>query len=169
MRLALGLAGKGRGTVSPNPLVGAVIVKDNVFVSGGFHAAAGYNHAEINAIENAEDKLGSRLPEGLKLYVTLEPCSIHGRTPPCTDALIRNKFSEIIISVLDPNPKINGQGILKLRQAGIKVRTGLLQKQGEKLNEIFFTNIQKGRPLFVCKTAATLDGNLAAKPVIQNG
>jgi len=163
MRLALGLAGKGRGTVSPNPLVGAVIVKDNVFVSGGFHAAAGYNHAEINAIENAEDKLGSRLPKGLKLYVTLEPCSMHGRTPPCTDALIRNKFSEIIISVLDPNPKINGQGILKLRQAGIKVRTGLLQKQGEKLNEIFFTNIQKGRPFICAKTAATLDGNLAAK------
>lgn len=163
MRLALNLAGKGKGTVSPNPLVGAVIVKDNVFISGGFHAAAGYNHAEINAIENAENKLGGRLPEGLKMYVTLEPCSIHGRTPPCTDALIRNKFSEIIISVSDPNPKINGQGILKLKQAGIKVRTGLLQKQGEKLNEIFFTNILKGRPFICAKTAATLDGNLAAK------
>ena len=163
MRMALMLAEKGRGTVSPNPMVGAVITKDNVFISGGFHAAAGYNHAEINAIENAVKKFGGRLPEGLKMYVTLEPCSIYGRTPPCTDAIISNKFSEIIISVLDPNPKINGEGAAKLKNAGIKVKTGLLQKEAEKLNEIFFTNITKNRPFICAKTASTLDGNLAAK------
>ena len=163
MRIALTLAGKGKGTVSPNPLVGAVIVKDGIFISGGFHAAAGYEHAEINAIKNAKIKLGGRLPEGLKMYVTLEPCSIYGRTPPCTDALISNKFSEIIISIQDPNPEINGQGLFKLRQAGLKARTGLLQKQAEQLNEIFFTNIKKNRPFICAKTASTLDGNLAAR------
>ncbi|MDD3521109.1 MAG: bifunctional diaminohydroxyphosphoribosylaminopyrimidine deaminase/5-amino-6-(5-phosphoribosylamino)uracil reductase RibD [Actinomycetota bacterium] len=163
MGMALHLAEKGKGTVSPNPMVGAVIVKDNIFISGGFHAKAGFNHAEINAIENAKKKIGYKLPEGLKMYVTLEPCSIYGRTPPCADSLISNKFSEIIISILDPNPKINGQGFIKLKQAGLNVRTGLLEEQAKKLNEIFFTNIIKKRPFICAKTASTLDGNLAAR------
>ncbi len=163
LKLALDLAKKGAGTVSPNPMVGAVITKNDVFIAGGFHAAAGYNHAEINAIENAKNKFGGKLPEGLKMYVTLEPCSIYGKTPPCTDALISNKFSEIIISTPDPNPEINGNGILTLKKAGLLVRSGLLEEQAKKLNEIFFTNILKKRPFVVAKTASTLDGNLAAK------
>lgn len=163
MKMALDLAKKGTGTVSPNPMVGAVITKNDTFVAGGFHAAAGYNHAEINAIRNAREKFDGNLPDSLKMYVTLEPCSIHAKTPPCTDALIANKFSEIIVSTTDPNPKINGKGLQALKNAGIIVKTGLLEAQARKLNEIFFANILKKRPFICAKIASTLDGNLAAK------
>ncbi|MHB1377236.1 MAG: bifunctional diaminohydroxyphosphoribosylaminopyrimidine deaminase/5-amino-6-(5-phosphoribosylamino)uracil reductase RibD [Candidatus Humimicrobiaceae bacterium] len=157
MNIAYTLAEKGRGTTSPNPLVGAVIVKDGKMISSGYHKMAGTPHAEINAINAVKS-----IPEGSKIYVTLEPCSFYGKTPPCTEALIKHKFSEVIISTIDPNPKVNGQGVKLLEKAGIAVKTGLMEEKTKKQNEIFFTHITKKRPFICVKIASTIDGKLAA-------
>ena len=157
MNTAYMLAEKGRGTTSPNPLVGAVIVKDGKMISSGYHKMAGSPHAEINAINAAKT-----IPEGSKIYVTLEPCSFYGKTGPCTEAIIKNRFSEVIISALDPNPKVNGQGARILEEAGIMVKTGLMEEKAKRQNEIFFKHIIKKRPFVCAKIASSLDGKLAA-------
>lgn len=157
MNIAYMLAEKGRGTTGPNPLVGAVIVKDGHMISSGYHKMAGTPHAEINAINAIRT-----IPEGSKIYVTLEPCSFYGKTPPCAEAIIKNRFSEVIISTLDPNPKVNGQGVKLLERAGISVKTGLMEEKAKKQNEIFFKHIIKKRPFICAKTAASIDGKLAA-------
>ncbi|MHB1346380.1 MAG: bifunctional diaminohydroxyphosphoribosylaminopyrimidine deaminase/5-amino-6-(5-phosphoribosylamino)uracil reductase RibD [Candidatus Humimicrobiaceae bacterium] len=157
MNTAYMLAEKGRGTTSPNPMVGAVIVKDGKMISSGYHKMAGSPHAEINAINAAKT-----IPEGSKIYVTLEPCSFYGKTGPCTEAIIKNRFSEVIISVLDPNPKVNGQGARILEEAGIMVKTGLMEEKAKRQNEIFFKHIIKKRPFVCAKIASSVDGKLAA-------
>lgn len=157
MNIAYMLAEKGRGTTSPNPMVGAVIVKDGNIISSGYHKMAGTPHAEINAINAVKS-----IPEGSKIYVTLEPCSFYGKTPPCTEAIIRHKFSEVIISTLDPNPKVSGQGVSILEKSGIAVKTGLMEEKTKKQNEVFFTHITRKRPFICIKIASSVDGKLAA-------
>ena len=157
MNIAYTLAEKGRGTTSPNPLVGAVIVKDGRMISSGYHKMSGTPHAEINAINAIKS-----IPEGSKIYVTLEPCSFYGKTPPCTEALIKHRFAEVIISTIDPNPKVRGKGIALLEKAGIVVKTGLMEEKTKKQNEIFFTHITKKRPFVCVKIASSIDGKLAA-------
>lgn len=157
MDIAFKQAEKGRGTTSPNPMVGAVIVKDSSIISSGYHKMSGTDHAEINAINNVKN-----IPEGSKMYVTLEPCSFYGKTSPCVEAIIKHKFSEVIISSLDPNPKVNGKGVEILKKAGIRVRTGLMYEKAEKQNEIFFKQIRLKRPFVCVKIASTIDGKPAA-------
>jgi len=159
MDIAIDLAEKGRGRTSPNPLVGAVLVKDNKIVGRGYHHRAGEPHAEILAMRSAKDGL-----KGAKLYATLEPCCTTGRTPACTDAIIQSGVSEVIIGALDPNPNVNGKGVECLRKAGIKVdisykHTPLIKKQ----NEIFFKYITTKRPFITCKMAESLDGLIAPR------
>ncbi len=157
MRLALRLARKGRGHTRPNPMVGAVIVKDGHIVSTGYHKKAGLGHAEIEAI-----KAAGRSLDGARMYVTLEPCNIYGRTPPCADQLIKHRFSEIFIGSRDPNPAVWGKGIEKLKKAKIKVKEGLLEQEVYRLNEEFFKNMRTGLPFVTSKIAASLDGKVAA-------
>lgn len=160
MMLAIRLAEKASGDTSPNPMVGAVIVRDGKIISTGFHKKAGDLHAEIEAINACRDV---SLLEGSTMYVTLEPCSIFGRTPPCTDVLIRHRFGEIIIGSADPNPKINGNGIELLRKAGIKTRAGLFDDIVAKQNEIFFKSMLTKMPFVALKIASSLDGKTALK------
>ncbi len=158
MQQALTLAELGRGQTTPNPQVGAVIVKGGVVVGQGAHLRAGTPHAEIHALRMAKE-----LAKGATVYVTLEPCSHHGRTPPCADALIEAGVARVVVAVQDPNPLVSGQGILRLQQAGIEVETGVLGEAAKAQNEAFFTWVQKGRPFVLWKCAATLDGYIAAK------
>ena len=159
MQRAFFLAKKGEGTVSPNPLVGAVIVKGKKIIAEGYHRKCGWPHAEIEAIRKAK-------PEDLKgatLYVNLEPCCHFGKTPPCLDEIIRKKFKEAVIAVKDPNPKVNGKSIKKMKQAGIKVSLGLGREDALKLNEIFFKNIKQALPFVAVKVAQSLDGKIATR------
>ena len=156
MQYALKLASKARGRTSPNPLVGALIVKDEQIIGEGYHQKAGSNHAEINALNMAG--LGAK---GAKMYVTLEPCSHYGRTPPCVDAIISAGISEVIIATLDPNPQIMGEGIRKLNAAGITTKVGVLEKAALKLNEVFCKYITTKMPFVLMKYAMTLDGKIA--------
>jgi diaminohydroxyphosphoribosylaminopyrimidine deaminase/5-amino-6-(5-phosphoribosylamino)uracil reductase len=159
MKRAFELASKGKGTVTPNPLVGAVIVKDNVVVGEGFHSRSGEKHAEINAIENTVDT--SLL--GATLYCTLEPCChTNKKTPPCTKEIIKNKISKVVIANLDPNPEVAGNGVIELRAAGIEVVTGVLSDFGENINKIFFKYMKTGLPYVHLKQAMTLDGKTAS-------
>jgi diaminohydroxyphosphoribosylaminopyrimidine deaminase/5-amino-6-(5-phosphoribosylamino)uracil reductase len=153
MSLALQFAEYGRLTVSPNPMVGCVIVKNNKIVGQGYHQAAGGPHAEIIALKEAQDKA-----QDATLYVTLEPCCHHGRTPPCTDALIAARIKKVIIACSDPNPHVSGKGIQLLRDAGIEVEVGLCEARAKKLNEIFFHYICHQRPFVIAKWAMSLDG-----------
>lgn len=154
MRRALELAEKGKGFVSPNPLVGCVIVKDDKIIGEGWHNAFGKPHAEIEAMA----KTDAELLEGATLYVNLEPCSHFGKTPPCADAIILNKIKRVVIGIEDPNPLVTGKGISKLRNAGIEVLSGVLEKESRYLNRIFIKYITKGLPYIVLKTAMSLDG-----------
>lgn len=156
MERALNLALLAKGQTSPNPLVGCVIVKDNQIAGEGYHVKAGTPHAEINALQSAGDKA-----EGAYVYVTLEPCSHYGRTPPCTDALIKAGVKKVFISMLDPNPLVNGVGVRKLQDAGISVETGLLAEQAHKLNEPYIKAITRKLPFVLYKCALTLDGKTA--------
>lgn len=158
MRQAIALAGKGLGRTGPNPMVGAVIVRDGKVVSTGYHRKAGTDHAEIDAIKNSPVPVN-----GSDIYVSLEPCSIQGRTPPCTDALIQNGFKKVIIGSVDPNPEVNGNGIRKLKVAGIEVLSGLFQEEIAVQNEIFFKNMKSGLPFVCAKIASSIDGKLAAR------
>ena len=162
MELALRLAQKGEGMTSPNPLVGAVLVKNGKIIGKGYHKKAGLPHAEIEAFEDAKKK-GNRI-SGSDLYVNLEPCCHKGkRTPPCTDAVIREKISRVFIGMSDPNPKVRGLGIKKLKKAGIEVESGILEEKSRKLNKVYIKHITTGLPYVLLKMAVTLDGNIATK------
>ena len=160
MQRALQLARLGAGAVSPNPMVGCVIVHDGKIIGEGWHKKYGEAHAEVNAINDVLDK--SILSES-EVYVTLEPCSHFGKTPPCADLLIKHKVKKVIICNHDPNPLVLGQGIEKLRKAGIEVEIGLLEQEGRVLNKRFFTYIEKKRPYIILKWAESSDGFIAKK------
>ncbi len=152
------LAKKGEGNVSPNPLVGCVIVKNNKIIGEGFHEKYGSNHAEINAINSVKDK---KTVNQSSIFINLEPCSHYGKTPPCVNELIKLKPKEIVISNKDPNPKVNGKGIKKIKEMGIKVVTNILKEKGEKLNKRFFNSIKNKRPYIILKWAETKNNLIA--------
>jgi diaminohydroxyphosphoribosylaminopyrimidine deaminase/5-amino-6-(5-phosphoribosylamino)uracil reductase len=158
MRLALELAEFGEGNVHPNPLVGAVVVKDGKAIGRGYHRQFGGPHAEIFALDEAGE--ASR---DATLYVTLEPCCHHGKTPPCTDRILASGVRRVVVAVRDPNPEVDGGGIACLREAGIEVTEGVLQEEAERQNEIFFTYARLRRPFVQLKLAVSADGRIAAK------
>ncbi|MDD4803158.1 MAG: bifunctional diaminohydroxyphosphoribosylaminopyrimidine deaminase/5-amino-6-(5-phosphoribosylamino)uracil reductase RibD [Syntrophomonas sp.] len=157
MQRALQLASQGRGRTSPNPMVGAVIAHNDRLLGEGYHHKAGTPHAEIHALNEAGQQSW-----GATLYVTLEPCSHFGRTPPCVDAVINAGIKRVVIAVADPNPCVAGQGIARLKEAGIEVELGLMKQEAYRLNEVFFKYIKTGNPFVALKTAMTLDGKIAA-------
>lgn len=156
MREALELAERARGRTSPNPLVGCVLVRGSLVVGRGFHARAGAAHAEAAALQAA-----GQAAQGATAYVTLEPCNHHGRTPPCSEALIHAGVSRVVIATLDPNAQASG-GAQRLREAGVTVDVGLLAEESERQNEAFLTSLRKGRPFVHFKSAMTLDGKIAS-------
>ena len=157
MRRALALAEKGRGYTSPNPMVGAVLVKKGAIVGEGYHRAAGKDHAEIAALKEAGNNA-----RGADLYVTLEPCCHTGRTGPCTAAVIKAGIRRVVVAIKDSNPLVNGNGVRQLRKAGVVVETGVLRAEAKRLNDQYFGYIENGRPFIVLKWAQTLDGRIAA-------
>jgi len=159
MRKALILAKKGLGKVSPNPMVGAVIVKDGVIVAKGYHKRFGGPHAEIEALKQLKQSGGDT--RGATFYITLEPCCHYGKTPPCTDAIIRENFSKIVVCNTDPNPLVNGRGIQILKEHGFTVVTGILEHEGRKLNYAYFKYIKTKMPFITVKLAQSLDGKIA--------
>lgn len=156
MRRALDLARRATGRTSPNPLVGAVVVKDGQVIGEGYHRKAGTPHAEVHALNAAGENA-----RGATLYVTLEPCCHWGRTPPCTDALINAGITEVHIAEVDPNPKVAGKGVRQLKEAGLHVHVGLCEQAAADLNEIYRKYIQTGMPFVILKTAMSLDGKIA--------
>jgi len=158
MARALQLARLGAGTVSPNPMVGCVIVQNGQIIGEGWHKKYGEAHAEVNAVNSVVDK--SLLTEA-DVYVTLEPCSHFGKTPPCADLLVKHAVKRVIICNVDSNPLVGGKGIAKLKAAGIAVETGILAEEGRALNKRFFTFIEKQRPYIILKWAETADGFIA--------
>ena len=158
MNLAIKLALKARGQTSPNPLVGALVVKDGRIVGKGFHEKAGLPHAEVIALEDAGKKAS-----GSTLYVTLEPCTHFGRTPPCVDRIIKSQVKEVIVGMIDPNPKNNGKGIEILRKHNIRVEVGFLEDKLTKINEAFIKYITKRMPFITVKVAESLDGKIATR------
>lgn len=158
MQQALDLAKQGQGLTSPNPTVGAVVVQNDAVVGQGFHTWAGIDHAEIVALREAGDKA-----HGATLYVTLEPCAHHGRTGPCADAVIRAGIKRVVAAMGDPNPQVSGQGLAKLREAGVEVELDEDHAEAAlRLNEAFVHFMKTGRPLVTIKAALTLDGKIAA-------
>ncbi|GMT43600.1 MAG: riboflavin biosynthesis protein RibD [bacterium] len=155
MRIALRQAAKAIGATSPNPAVGAVIVKNNRLIAAGYHHKAGEVHAEIEAL-----KIAGIDADGAEMYITLEPCDHYGRTPPCTSAIINSGIKTVIIATEDPNPAAAG-GIKRLRQSGITVKVGVCRQAARKINEVFITNVNRKRPFVVMKAAVTLDGQIA--------
>lgn len=156
MQLALNLARKGVGRTAPNPPVGAIIVNSGIVVGQGYHPQAGEPHAEVFALTQAGEKA-----RGADIYVTLEPCSHHGKTPPCAEALIAAGIKSAYVGVVDPNPLVAGNGIKKLKEAGIEVQTGILELECHQLIKPFFKHITTGLPFTIYKAAMTLDGNTA--------
>ena len=155
MARALELAASGAGNVAPNPMVGCVIVHKGKIIGEGYHREYGKAHAEVNAINSVLNK--ELLPEST-IYVTLEPCSHFGKTPPCADLIIRERIPEVVIGVVDPFEKVAGSGINKLREAGCRVITGVMEEECTELNKRFFTFHEKKRPYVILKWAQTLDG-----------
>ena len=156
MRRALELAALGRGYTNPNPMVGAVIVKGGRIIGEGYHERYGQLHAERNALKNCMES-----PEGATIYVTLEPCCHHGKTPPCTDAIIESGIKKVVIGMLDVNPIVAGNGVKILEDHGIEVVTGILEDECRKLNRIFIKYITEKLPYVVMKYAMTSDGKIA--------
>jgi diaminohydroxyphosphoribosylaminopyrimidine deaminase/5-amino-6-(5-phosphoribosylamino)uracil reductase len=156
MNLCLKLALKARGKTSPNPLVGALVVKNNRIISSGFHKKAGFLHAETEAIEKAKGKA-----RGATLYVTLEPCTHYGKTPPCVDQIIKSGIKNVVVGMVDPNPVNNGKGVAILRKHNIKVKVGVLEKELAGINRPFIKYITSGLPLVTVKVAQSLDGRIA--------
>jgi diaminohydroxyphosphoribosylaminopyrimidine deaminase/5-amino-6-(5-phosphoribosylamino)uracil reductase len=150
------LAHRGKGNVSPNPLVGAVVVKDKRIVGRGYHRKFGEAHAEVNALRDA-----GRKARGSTLYVNLEPCSHYGKTPPCTDAIISSGIRRVVVGMIDPNPLVKGKGIRALTSAGVEVRGGILSDECRELNEFFVKKMRTGLPFVTVKIAQTLDGKIA--------
>ncbi|HEX4139932.1 MAG TPA: bifunctional diaminohydroxyphosphoribosylaminopyrimidine deaminase/5-amino-6-(5-phosphoribosylamino)uracil reductase RibD [Candidatus Methylacidiphilales bacterium] len=162
LRRALELAQLGSGLTFPNPRVGAVLVRGGKIIGEGFHLRAGTPHAEVHAVANAK-KRGHRV-EGATLYVTLEPCSTHGRTPPCTGLILREKIARVVFAATDPNPKHAGAAAHLLRKAGVEVSHGLLAKEAAELNRDFNWYVTKKRPWVVAKIALSLDGRITTPP-----
>ncbi len=158
MKLAINLAAATKGQTSPNPQVGAVVVKNGEILGMGAHLKAGTPHAEVHAIAAAGEKA-----KGADIYVTLEPCSHFGRTPPCADLIINSGIKRVFIASADPNPLVAGKGIARMRDAGIEVVTGLLQEKADSLNEPFFHFIKTKTPYVTIKAASSFDGKTAAK------
>lgn len=156
MNLALRLALKAKGRTSPNPMVGAIVVKNGRILGKGYHKKAGMPHAEVIALDEADKRA-----EGARLYVTLEPCTHFGRTPPCVYRIIKSGIKEVVIGMIDPNPKNFGRGIAILKQHKIKVRTGFLEDKLKKLNEVFIKYITKHLPFVTVKVGQSLDGRIA--------
>lgn len=161
MRRALALARRALGETSPNPMVGAVLVRKGRILGEGWHHRAGGPHAEIEAIRDAEQR-GERI-QGSTLYVTLEPCSTHGRTPPCTEAILRGGIQRVVVAATDPNPKHAGRGFQLLRDRGVEVVEGVLAEEATRLNHGFNEWIRTGRPLVTLKAAMSLDGRIATE------
>lgn len=157
MLRALELAKKGAGNVSPNPVVGAVIVKNGKIIGEGWHQKYGSNHAEVNAFESCKEDT-----EGAEMYVTLEPCSHYGHTPPCAKTIIDHKIKRVYVGLTDPNPKVGGNGIKMLKEAGIEVIENYCEEECREANQIFLKYITTGMPYIVMKYAMTLDGKIAA-------
>ena len=156
MRRALRLAQKGGAWVSPNPMVGAVIVKEHRIIAEGYHQIFGGNHAEVNAINHASETI-----DGSTIYVNLEPCTHYGKTPPCCESIIACKPARVVIGTPDPNPIISGRGIETLKRHGIETTVGVLEESCRRLNERFFKFIQTGTPFVTLKFAQTIDGRIA--------
>lgn len=156
MARALQLARRGLNTTHPNPRVGCIISRNGQVVGSGWHKKAGAAHAEINALDTAGDQA-----VGGTAYVTLEPCSHSGRTPPCVDALIKAKIARVVCAIEDPNPDVNGGGFQRLREAGIEVQSGLMAKEAEELNSGFLKRMRSGRPWVRIKLAQSMDGHIA--------
>jgi len=156
MRRALALAARGAGHTSPNPMVGAVVVDRGRVIGAGYHRAAGAPHAEVDALRQAGEAA-----RGATLYVTLEPCTHHGRTPPCTQTIIDSGVARVVAAIRDPDPRVDGRGFASLRAAGIQVAEDILAPQAERLNEAFLTRVREGRPFVLLKLAMTLDGRVA--------
>ncbi len=158
IQLTIEIAKKGEGSVSPNPLVGCVITKNSRIIGAGYHQKFGEDHAEINAINSSSETL-----EDSTLYVNLEPCSHHGKTPPCVDRIIKEKIKRVVIGTLDINPLVSGNGVKALKKAGIEVKVGVLEKECIELNKFFFKYISEKLPYVTLKAAQTLDGMIADK------
>lgn len=158
MRRALELAARARGRTSPNPMVGAVLVRDDQLVGEGFHAYAGSDHAEAAALREA-----GPAARGATLYVSLEPCCHFGRTPPCVDQILQAGVGRVVAACEDPNPAVSGRGVAALRAAGLVVDIGVLAEDASRLNEAFFTHVRTGRPFVTLKVAASLDGKIATR------
>ncbi|MDI7258945.1 MAG: bifunctional diaminohydroxyphosphoribosylaminopyrimidine deaminase/5-amino-6-(5-phosphoribosylamino)uracil reductase RibD [Thermodesulfobacteriota bacterium] len=158
MRRALRLAARGRGRTSPNPMVGAVLLKDGKVIGEGYHKRAGESHAEIIAIKRA-----GNAARGATLYINLEPCSHYGKTPPCAHALIEAGMKRVVVGMEDPNPLVKGRGMEALRKAGLDVETGILEEECRRLNEAFCKYILKKEPFVMMKIASTLDGKIATQ------
>ena len=156
MERALLLAERGAGKTAPNPMVGAVLVRDGRILGEGWHENCGQAHAEVNAIKHAKESV-----KDATVYVNLEPCCHYGRTPPCTELLIKSGVSRVVIGSLDPNPLVAGKGVKQLREAGIQVTEGVLETESLQLNEVFFHWIKTGRPFVIAKSAVSLDGKTA--------
>lgn len=156
MKLAISLAKNTLGQTSPNPVVGAVVVKNGEIVGMGAHLKAGEAHAEVHALQMSGEKA-----KDATIYVTLEPCSHYGRTPPCADLIIKSGIKRVVIATTDPNPKVAGKGIEKLKAAGLEVEVGLLKEEADELNEIFFHFIKTKTPYVTLKSAMSLDGKIA--------
>lgn len=158
MRMALDLARQGEGIASPNPMVGAVVVKGERVVGSGWHEGPGHPHAESLALEQAGDD-----SRGSTLYVTLEPCVHHGRTPPCVQAVLEAGVGRVVTAMNDPDPRVRGRGLEKLEDSGVDVVSGVLEFEASRLNEAYVTHRTEGRPFVISKSAVTLDGRVAAK------
>jgi diaminohydroxyphosphoribosylaminopyrimidine deaminase/5-amino-6-(5-phosphoribosylamino)uracil reductase len=156
MRRALGLARRGLGWTSPNPMVGAVIVKEGRVIAEGYHRHYGGDHAEVDAIKNAKEAVA-----GATMYVTLEPCHHYGKTPPCVDALLREKLGRVVIAMQDPDDRVAGKSIRKLEEHGIAVTTGVLEAESRVLNEAYIKHRTTGFPFVTLKWAQSLDGRIA--------
>jgi diaminohydroxyphosphoribosylaminopyrimidine deaminase/5-amino-6-(5-phosphoribosylamino)uracil reductase len=157
MCLALDLARRGEGTTSPNPMVGAVVVRGDEVVGRGFHERAGADHAEVGAIREAGERAA-----GAALYVTLEPCSHQGRTPPCVDRILSCGVSRVVCAIVDPDPRVSGRGVARLREAGLRVEVGLLEREARRLNAYYIKHRTTGLPFVILKWAQSLDGRIAS-------
>ncbi|MGQ3684004.1 MAG: bifunctional diaminohydroxyphosphoribosylaminopyrimidine deaminase/5-amino-6-(5-phosphoribosylamino)uracil reductase RibD [Candidatus Loosdrechtia sp.] len=158
MAIALELAEKGRGKVEPNPMVGAVLVKNGEIVGTGYHQSFGGAHAEMHAIKEGGDNC-----RGAALYVSMEPCAHYGKTAPCTDAIIKAGIVRVVLAIIDPNPVTSGKGIQQLKDAGVEVTVGVMEKEAKRLNTPFLKMMQRGLPYVIVKWAMSLDGKIATR------